>query len=69
MLRKLDELGRIVIPVEFRKKFNWTYKDEIDIIEIDNGIMLQKYNRKKCKHCNNSVAKRDKYCSKCGNKL
>ena len=69
MIRKLDELGRIVIPMEFRKKLNWNYKDEIDIIEIEDGVILKKYSRIQCKYCNNNVYKKDKYCSKCGNKL
>lgn len=33
MVRKLDELGRIVIPIEFRNINNWKERDQIEMIE------------------------------------
>ena len=69
MIRKLDELGRIVIPMEFRKQNEWEDGIEIEIIEYDNEIILRKYKGKKCKKCNTNVSKTDNFCSNCGSKL
>ena len=37
--RQIDELGRIVIPIEFRKKQNWNDGDTIAIYEV-NGVII-----------------------------
>lgn len=66
MYRKLDELGRIVIPIEFRNNNKWKHKDKIEIIEYDDEIILRKYKGKKCKKCNIKVYENDNYCSNCG---
>lgn len=34
IIRKVDELGRIVIPVEIRNKLNIQEKDEVEIILV-----------------------------------
>ena len=44
MVRKIDELGRIVIPKEMRRTFD--LKENVDALEIfvdDNMIILKKY--------------------------
>ena len=69
MIRKIDELGRIVIPMEFRNFNNWNPGDNIEIIENEDEIILRKHIDKECKKCNNGVHKKDKYCSNCGTKL
>ena len=33
IVRKVDELGRIVIPVELRRKFGIDIKDSMEIIQ------------------------------------
>lgn len=40
--RKLDELGRIVIPKEFRNEINLKIKDSVEIYLLENGIYIQK---------------------------
>lgn len=47
IVRKIDELGRIVIPKELRKSLNIKNSDDIEIILIDNKIVLEKYYRLK----------------------
>lgn len=69
MIRKLDELGRIVIPMEFRNFNKWNPGDNIEIIENEDEIILRKHADKECKKCNSGVQKKDKYCSNCGTKL
>ncbi len=43
IVRKVDELGRIVIPVELRRKFGIDIKDSMEIYTEDNCIILKKY--------------------------
>lgn len=69
MVRRLDELGRIVIPIEFRRINNWNHEDEIEIIENGDELILKKYNGIYCKKCNNTLSRNDKYCRNCGRKV
>ncbi|MDN4075514.1 AbrB/MazE/SpoVT family DNA-binding domain-containing protein [Fictibacillus terranigra] len=43
IVRKVDELGRIVIPIELRRVFEIDIRDPIEIFVDDNKIILQKY--------------------------
>lgn len=43
MKRKVDELGRIVIPMEIRNKFDINEKDQIEIYVDGDKIILKKY--------------------------
>ena len=43
MIRRLDELGRIVIPIEIRNQFNIVEKDPIEIYVENNSIVLKKF--------------------------
>ncbi len=43
IVRKVDNLGRIVIPVELRKKFDIEITDSMEIYTDDNCIILKKY--------------------------
>lgn len=44
MIRKVDELGRIVIPKELRRQFEVEdNKDSFEIFVEDNSIILKKY--------------------------
>ena len=40
--RKLDELGRIVLPLEMRRELAWKEKDDIEISITKGGILLKK---------------------------
>ena len=42
MFRRIDELGRIVIPVEIRKILNIKYGDNLEFLLNDNKIILRK---------------------------
>ena len=42
IIRKIDELGRIVIPKDVRKTMNIKAKDNIEIIVEKNTIILKK---------------------------
>jgi len=44
MNRRIDDLGRIVIPKEMRKKLNIKTDDRLNIELIDNQIIITKDN-------------------------
>ena len=43
MTRRIDELGRLVIPKEIRKNLKIKDNDQVEITVIDNKIILNKY--------------------------
>ncbi len=43
IVRKIDDLGRMVIPIELRKTMNINKKDPMEIFVDDEKIILQKY--------------------------
>ena len=43
IVRKVDELGRIVIPIELRRMMNIDIKDPLEVYVDDNKIVLKKY--------------------------
>lgn len=44
VVRKVDELGRIVLPMELRRVYDIQIKDPLEIFVEDDKIILQKYN-------------------------
>ncbi|HCA28314.1 MAG TPA: AbrB family transcriptional regulator [Ruminococcaceae bacterium] len=52
--RKIDELGRIVLPAEVRLKDGITQKSTISIYE-DNGKIVLEKTEPSCKLCGSSV--------------
>ena len=53
IVRKVDELGRIVLPIEIRKTMGIAEKDAIEIFTDNDRIILQKY-QPACIFCNNA---------------
>ena len=49
-IRRMDELGRIVLPVELRRTLDIAGRDEIEISLEDDRIVLQKLDRS-CVFC------------------
>lgn len=72
IVRKVDELGRIVIPIELRNKLDIAIKDPIEIFVEGSSIVLKKY-EENCIFCSNTkdlTSYKDKLvCSKCLAKL
>ena len=72
IVRKLDELGRVVIPKEIRNKLDIEEKDPIEIYLDGTSIILRKFETG-CIFCNNSkdlVSFKDKLiCKKCLSKM
>ena len=53
VVRKIDELGRIVLPIEIRKILDIKQKDAVEIFTDNDRIVLQKY-QPACVFCNNT---------------
>lgn len=43
IVRKVDELGRVVLPIELRRNMGIAIKDSLEIFVEDNMIILKKY--------------------------
>jgi transcriptional pleiotropic regulator of transition state genes len=53
IVRKLDDLGRIVLPIELRRTLEIEEKDPLEIFIEDNTIILKKY-QPACIFCGNA---------------
>lgn len=43
IVRRIDELGRIVLPIEIRKNLSLASKDAVEIFVNEDTIVLKKY--------------------------
>lgn len=72
IVRKVDELGRIVLPKELRETFKIDHKDPLEIYVEGDSIILKKY-EPACIFCGNAnevVNYMDKrVCKECIEKL
>lgn len=68
IVRKVDELGRIVIPIELRRTLDIAEKDAMEIYVSEDMIILKKY-EPSCIFCgkmkNVSQYKGKNVCAKC----
>ncbi len=72
IIRKVDELGRVVIPIEIRTKFNIAEKDPLEIYVDGSNIILKKF-EPNCIFCGNTkglIQYKDKQiCPKCAKQI
>lgn len=72
IIRRMDELGRVVIPIELRNQFNIAEKDPIEIYVDGSSIILKKF-EPNCIFCGNTknlVNYKDKLiCKECSKKI
>ena len=68
VVRKVDELGRIVLPIELRRTLDISERDALEIYVEGSAIILKKY-RPTCIFCDSakdvSVFKGKNICPKC----
>nr|DAJ09143.1 MAG TPA: stage V sporulation protein T [Caudoviricetes sp.] len=64
--RKVDELGRVVIPKELRKNLGIEEGDLIEISLKGHDVILRKASQKCCTACGQVVDLKDKFCRNCG---
>ena len=50
VIRKLDELGRITLPIELRRSLNLDVKDALEITIQDDCIILKKSSKHRYLH-------------------
>ena len=72
IVRRVDELGRVVIPIELRTQFGIAVKDPIEIFVDGTSIVLRKYEQS-CIFCGNTknlLVYNDKLiCQNCSKKI
>ena len=72
IVRKVDELGRIVLPIELRRTLDIAEKDSLEIYVDDDTIILRKY-EPACIFCDNAkdifVFKGKNVCKDCARSL
>ena len=70
IVRKVDELGRVVIPIELRRTLSIAEKDPLEIYVDSDRIILRKYEPScSCVFCGNAddvtVFKNKNVCQEC----
>ena len=72
IVRKVDELGRVVLPIELRRTFNIAERDALEIYTEEGMIILKKY-EPTCIFCGDAreieTFKGKNICSKCRREL
>ena len=68
IVRKIDELGRIVLPIELRRTLEIGERDALEIYVESSSVVLQKF-RPSCVFCDGSkdieTYKGKNVCAKC----
>ncbi len=72
IVRRVDELGRVVIPIELRNTLEIAEKDPMEIFVDGSSVILKKF-EPNCVFCGNSkklIEYKDKLvCDKCAKEL
>lgn len=72
IIRRVDDLGRIVLPIELRRKLDIAERDELEIYMEKDRIILQKFDPA-CVFCGSSRGlisyRRKNVCSECIKKM
>lgn len=68
IVRKTDELGRIVIPIEIRKRMNIGINEPLQILQRGNKIEISKQAENICK-CGAVLENSYKFCPYCGKEI
>ncbi len=68
IVRRVDELGRIVLPIELRRTLDITERDSLEIYVDGSSVVLKKY-QPSCIFCNDAtgiiVYKGKNICANC----
>lgn len=74
IVRKLDDLGRITLPIELRRNLEIGERGSVEMWVDDDTVVLKKYGvQDKCNHCGTTenIIKSDDVaiCKKCASKV
>ena len=69
MYRKVDKLGRLVIPKELRMKYGLKTGEVAYFTCMKNGVLITKEKMIQCPNCKTKIDALDNYCSCCGYKI
>lgn len=70
LIRKLDPLGRIVLPKEIRDKYKLENDSPLSVMDLGNGkILISAFKLKTCKYCHKELPKDSIFCMYCGKKV
>ncbi|MEF3304263.1 AbrB/MazE/SpoVT family DNA-binding domain-containing protein [Paenibacillus sp. GYB003] len=75
IVREVDELGRLVVPIETRRVLNWQEGDAIEFFYDDEKgvVMARRYRVQECMFCRDTTGlqyyKQHFVCSNCRNDL
>lgn len=74
IVRKLDELGRITLPIELRRNLELGERGAVEMWVDSDTVVLKKYGAQdKCNHCGTTenIIKSDDVliCKKCASKI
>lgn len=68
IVRQVDELGRIVLPIELRRTLHIKNKEEL-VFSIEDDVIILRKKRTTCRLCNNAWNLKDfqgeKVCDSC----
>ncbi|MBR6115471.1 MAG: AbrB/MazE/SpoVT family DNA-binding domain-containing protein [Oscillospiraceae bacterium] len=68
IVRRIDELGRVVLPIELRRTMNLEVRDPVEIFKEGDAIVLRKYEAA-CLFCGDShqltVFRGKQICAEC----
>ena len=69
--RKIDKLGRIVLPIDFRKSLGIRDSEEVLLSISENNITIKRNISSCCRICNLELAEENQFslCKRCINKI
>jgi AbrB family looped-hinge helix DNA binding protein len=66
VMKKVDKLGRIVIPIEVRQKYRFTEGTKIEFLDVGEGLIIRS-SEHFCKICREKIPDGETFplCEKC----
>lgn len=66
-IRKLDNLGRFVIPKTIRYTRGWKPGTEVEIfVNESDEVIVRKYSAYRCINCGEGINEKHRFCPLCG---
>lgn len=71
IIRPIDDLGRIVLPIEIRRSFRLDVHTQVEIYVDGTSIIIKKHLGSDCLYCENGTVNPDDstFCKNCGRRM